>query len=91
VIFELPKGMSINPRDLFAPTLSLVRHALMAASHLPDDDPQRGLVRHQVERIHKRLYDTNDFDEAAKIKHLLDWYDNGAVVSDDMVVLSETE
>lgn len=73
----------------FAVALSISRHLLYALAALPMDHPQRSIGRHQVQRMHDLLLQAGDHDRQIKIKNLLDWYDNGAIISSDIVVLSE--
>lgn len=73
----------------FAPVLSLVRHALYAAAALPEDHPQRTIIRHQVSRIAKRFEEDNDADRVHKLNRLMIWYDDGAHISGDLAILSE--
>lgn len=73
----------------FAIVQALARHALYALSALPKDHPQRVPLRWQVQRLEDQLREDGDVDRAAKIQRLGQWFDDGAVVSTDMVVLSE--
>lgn len=66
-------------------------HALYAAGSLPEDHPQRSIVRWQVQRLYNDLVKDGDTDRAEKIKHLMDWFDAGAVPSGDIALLSETD
>lgn len=74
----------------FAIVQALARHALYALAALPKDHPQKVPLRWQVQRLENQLREDGDEDRAAKIQRLGQWFDDGAVVSTDMVVLSET-
>jgi hypothetical protein len=74
----------------FAVVLSLSRHALYAAAALPEDHAQRRIIRHQLDRLIERFKADGDRDRQEKLERLAQWFDDGAVVSTDMVVLSET-
>ncbi len=73
----------------YAIVQALARHALYAASHLPQDDAQRSIVRHQVERLIQEFAKAGDADREAKLRRMAQWFDDGAVVSGDMAVISE--
>lgn len=73
----------------FAIVQALARHALYALAALPKDHPQQTPLRWQVERLEKQLREDWDIDRADKIARLLKWFDDGAVPSTDMIVLSE--
>lgn len=74
----------------FAIVQALARHALYALADLPKDHPQQGPLRWQVQRLEKQLREDGDTDRADKLGRLGKWFDDGAVVSDDVMVLSET-
>lgn len=75
----------------FAIVQALTRHALYALAALPNDHPQQVPLRWQVQRLENQLREDGDGDRADKIGRLGKWFDDGAVVSDDMVVLSESK
>lgn len=74
----------------FAIVQALVRHALYALADLPKDHPQRTPLRWQVQRLEEQLRGDGDDDRADKLGRLGKWFDDGAVVSNDVAVLSET-
>lgn len=74
----------------FAIVQALARHALYSAADLPEDHPQRGIIRHQVQRLENDLRNDGD-PRAENIARLGKWFDDGAVKSNERVVLSETE
>lgn len=84
-------GDAVMEARYFAIVQALVRHALYALADLPKDHPQRGPLRWQVQRLENELRAGGDADRADKIGRLGKWFDDGAVVSTDMVVLSEAE
>lgn len=73
----------------FAIVQALSRHALYALAALPKDHPQQAPLRWQVQRLENELRLGGDTDRADKIGRLGKWFDDGAVVSDEIVVLSE--
>lgn len=76
----------------FSIVLALARHALYAAADLPEDNVQRTTVRHQVGRLHVKLQCEGTVDGEARarmIGRLLEWFDAGAIPSDEMAQLSE--
>lgn len=73
----------------FAIVQAIARHALYALAALPEDHPQRRPLRWQVQRLEDQLREEGDIDRANKIGRLGKWFDDGAVVSTDMVILSE--
>lgn len=83
----MPK-YEMNARH-FAIVQALARHALYALAALPKDHPQQVPLRWQVQRLENQLREDGDTDRADKIQRLGKWFDDGAVVSTDMVVLSE--
>lgn len=75
----------------FAISQALARAALTAAANLPDAHPCRGVVRHQVYRLQLELQRSHDPDNqrnAGKIGELVKWFDDGAIPSNERVVLS---
>ena len=74
----------------FAIVQALARHALYALAALPKDHPQQGPLRWHVQRLADQLLEDGDTDRADKLGRLGKWFDDGAIVSNDMVVLSET-
>lgn len=79
----------MEPR-YYAIIQALTRHALYAVADLPKDHLQRGTVRHQVERLIQEFALAGDADRKEKLRRLAQWFDDGAVPSEDMVVLSES-
>jgi hypothetical protein len=75
----------------FAIVLALTRHALYAASELPEEHPQRRIIRHQVDRLIKEFAEHGDTDRRDKLARLAKWFDDGAVVSTDIAFLSEAQ
>ena len=80
-----------SPMDArhFAIVQALARHALYAIADLPEGHPQRSIVRWHVQRLQDQMTTDGDADRAGKIGRLGQWFDDGAVVSPDIVVLSE--
>jgi hypothetical protein len=74
----------------YAIVQALARHALYAAADLPKQHVQRGVIRHQVERLTQEFANAGDADREAKLRQLAKWFDDGAVPSGDMAVLSES-
>jgi hypothetical protein len=74
----------------FAIVQALTRHALYAAASLPEDHPQRRILRHQVDRLIQEFSKRDDMDKYDKLCRLAKWFDDGAVVSGDIAVLSES-
>lgn len=75
----------------FAISQALARSALIACAALPKDHPSRGVVRHQVNRLRMQLIVQGQSYEAHKIEDLLKWWDDGAMPSNERVVLSEQQ
>lgn len=75
----------------FAIVQALTRHALHALAALPKDHPQRVPLRWQVQRLEDQLRGDGDDDRADKLGRLGKWFDDGAVVSTDVAVISETD
>lgn len=73
----------------FAIVQELARHALYALAALPADHPQRTPLRWQVQRLEDQLRGDGDDDRADKLARLGQWFDDGAVVSNDIMMLSE--
>lgn len=73
----------------FSIVQALARHALYALADLPKDHPQHVALRWQVQRLENQLREDGDTDRADKLARLGKWFDDGAVPSGDIVVLSE--
>lgn len=73
----------------FAIVQALARHALYALAALPKGHPQQTPLRWQVQRLEDQLREDGDVDRAEKLHRLGKWFDDGAVPSSDVVVLSE--
>lgn len=73
----------------YAIVQALTRHALYAAAELPEDHIQRRIIRHQVGRLIKEFDEHGDTDRRDKLARLAKWFDEGAVVSNELVTLSE--
>ena len=72
----------------FAIALALARAALSGAAELPKDHSSRSVIRHQVDRLYMQLAAQEQHREAQKIAELLKWWDDGAIPSNERVVLS---
>lgn len=72
----------------FDAELSLSRMAVNFAARHPDDIGCSGLV-HQVRRLEDRYRRGGMHDRADKLASILTWYDAGAPMSDEVIVLSE--
>jgi hypothetical protein len=70
----------------FAIVQALARHALYAAADLPQDHPQRRIIRHQVERLIKEFAEAGDANREGKLKSLAQWFDDGAVPGDAAIL-----
>lgn len=75
--------------DNFHIQLSLARMAVGLCGRHKDDLGVPGTVW-QVERLAQSYRDRGEVERAEKLQRLVDWFKAGTVVSDDMVVLSET-